>query len=154
MHPDLPRTAWQGEELHELLPHRPPFRLIDRFQLVEPQARGVGWWTPDPNDPVFSGHFPGDPVLPGVLTLEACAQTAAALALAGAPASRGTSVFLAGIESARFRRPIRPGETLQISVSVGSIRRGIWKLDAEVHIGETRACSCTLTAALPDPQGT
>jgi 3-hydroxyacyl-[acyl-carrier-protein] dehydratase len=99
----------------EILPHRPPFLLLDRLLELEAGRRGVAEWCPSLER--FEGHFPGEPILPGVLLVEAMAQTGAACVLAD-PANRGKLALFAGIERARFRRIVHPGETLRLEAAV------------------------------------
>jgi 3-hydroxyacyl-[acyl-carrier-protein] dehydratase len=104
-----------------LLPHRYPFLLVDRILLLEPGRRAVGIKNVSLNEPVFQGHFPGQPVWPGVLILEALAQTGA-VALLALPEYRGKIPYFGGIERARFRRPVLPGDQLRLEVELLKVR--------------------------------
>ncbi|WP_242340187.1 MULTISPECIES: 3-hydroxyacyl-ACP dehydratase FabZ [Anaeromyxobacter] len=117
------------EAIQQLLPHRPPFLLVDRVVLVEPNVRLVAWKSVTMNEPFFVGHFPGHPVMPGVLILEALAQAGALLALKSLPADQTASkiTYLMGIDGARFRRPVVPGDRLELHVEVTKQKGAVWK---------------------------
>lgn len=113
------------EEILELLPHRPPFLLLDRILSVEPCQRAVGIKAVTINEPFFVGHFPGHPVMPGVLIIEALAQVGGVVMLTGKP--RGDRVaYFTGIKEAKFREPVRPGDLLRLEAEAvkSSIRFG------------------------------
>jgi beta-hydroxyacyl-ACP dehydratase FabZ len=107
-------------EIRRILPHRYPFLLVDRILELEP-ARIVGIKNVTANEPFFPGHFPDFPVMPGVLIVEAMAQTAGVLVLKSIPDRESKLVFLVSVESAKFRKPVVPGDQLRIEMSV--IRR-------------------------------
>jgi len=112
--------------LMRLIPHRYPMLLIDRLTQIAPPDRAVGVKCVTINEPFFQGHFPGDPIMPGVLIVEAMAQTAAALVVAGqGREGKGDLVYFMGIDQARFRRPVRPGDQLELEVERQKSRLGI-----------------------------
>ena len=125
------------------LPHRPPFRFVDAIDLLEPGGRVVGRWRTRGDEDWFAGHFPGNPVLPGVLKLEALAQTGAVAVLAD-ERTAGKLPLFGGVEDVRFRRIVRPGEELVMTVELERIgARGGWgRAHAEVD-GE-QACRARL----------
>ena len=103
------------DAIRRLIPHRYPFLMIDRVVDIEAETSAVGIKNVTINEPFFDGHFPGRPIMPGVLVVEAMAQTAAALVIAGlGPAAAGKPVYFMTIENARFRRPVVPGDQLRI----------------------------------------
>ncbi len=116
------------QEIFRLLPHRYPFLLIDRVLELEPGQRLVGIKNVSVNEPFFNGHFPGHPVMPGVLILEALAQAAAILAYKSRGFDPATHVaYLMAIDNAKFRRPVTPGDRLTLQVEVLKNKAGIWK---------------------------
>jgi len=108
----------------EILPHRYPILLVDRILELEPGVRAVGFKNVTNNEPVFTGHFPGNPVLPGVYMIEALAQLGGCVVLEPGEFSRKTP-YLAGIDRAKFRRPVVPGDRLMMEVSLLRQKRNI-----------------------------
>ena len=110
--------------IQQIIPHRYPFLLVDRIVELEPGSRAVGLKNVSVNEPFFAGHFPGYPVMPGVLIVEALAQVGA-VALLTTDAGAGKLALFAGIDKVRFKRQVRPGDVLRLEVQIGQIRRGI-----------------------------
>lgn len=131
----------------ELLPHRYPFLLIDRVLELVDGERLVALKNVTSNEPYFQGHFPGHPVMPGVLICEAVAQAGALLAhkSTGGVAS-GSTLFLTGVDQFRFRRPIVPGDQLRIQVSIARRRPPVWKIRGEVFVDQQLAADGEITA--------
>ena len=102
------------QQIMEILPHRPPFLLVDRITDCEPGVKATGVKCVTMNEPFFVGHFPGNPIMPGVLILEALAQTGAVAALS-LPENRGKLAIFGGVKNARFKQPVRPGDVLELS---------------------------------------
>lgn len=115
-----------AQQIQEIIPHRYPFLLVDRIIEVEWGQRAVGIKNVSMGEPYFQGHFPDYPVMPGVLIIEALAQVGA-VAVLGAEEHRGKIAFFAGIDGVRFKRQVRPGDTLRLEVEMGRMRRGIGK---------------------------
>lgn len=138
------------QEIMALIPHRYPFLLVDRIMELEPGVRAVGEKLVSANEPYFQGHFPGNPIMPGVLILEALAQTGAVAALS-APENAGKLVLFAGIDGARFKRVVRPGDTLRLEVQLEKMRRGVGKGQARATVADQLACEAGLLFALTDP---
>ena len=130
----------------EVLPHRPPFVLVDEvIECTEDTVRATR--TFDEAEDYFKGHFPGNPIVPGVLLIEGMAQTFAYLAMTQA----GThSVYLTGIDRARFRKPVRPGDTVEFKVQFESQRLGLIKCKGEATVDGTLVASANLTGAKMD----
>ena len=128
------------EEIQEYLPHRYPFLLIDRVVLLEAGKRIVALKNVTVNEPYFVGHFPRRPVMPGVMMLEALAQAAALLSFdaLGAKAEDNTLYYFAGIDSARFKRPVEPGDQMILDVTLERMKSMIFKFRARASVdGET-----------------
>ena len=110
-------SVYTTKELLEILPHRQPMLLIDTLEELEPGKRAVGKKCVSYNEPYFAGHFPGEPVMPGVLIVEALAQVGAAVMLSG-PEFKGKLVYFGGIEHCRFRKKVVPGDVLMLEVEM------------------------------------
>ncbi len=132
----------------EILPHRYPFLLVDRIEEMEPRQRIVGIKNVTINEPFFQGHFPGNPVMPGVLILEAMGQVAAVLFLADEEMVAGQFVYFAGADKVRFRRPVVPGDQLRCEVEVLRVRRKSCKVQARATVDGELAAEATLFSVL------
>lgn len=137
------------EELMRWLPHRPPFLLLDRAEGFEPGAVLTGVAELGEDWPHFAGHFPGSPVMPGVLLIEAMAQTGALLTAKSENLDGATGLLmLAGVESARFRAPVTPGSTLKLRVEQQNARQGLYKYKGEASVEGRRVGEAVFTAKL------
>lgn len=138
-------------DIHKLLhylPHRYPFLLIDRVEQVEPGKSVTALKNVTFNEPYFSGHFPENPVMPGVLILEAMAQTAGVLAFVTEDKSpEDVLYFYAGIDNARFKHVVTPGDQLRLSMAVEKHRQDVWKFNGKAMVGETLVCSADIMLA-------
>jgi 3-hydroxyacyl-[acyl-carrier-protein] dehydratase len=121
-------------EIQKILPHRPPFLLVDRIVELEPRKRIVGIKNVTMNEPYFVGHFPSFPVMPGVLIIEAMAQTGGVLVLRDIPDSKNKLVLFASIEKAKFRRPVLPGDQLRLELDVLSLRETFCRMQAKAFV--------------------
>jgi len=137
------------KQIEGILPHRDPFLFLDRVVDLVPGEKAVAEKDLSPDLDVFRGHFPGYPVFPGVLQLEALAQ-AGAVAVLSQPESRGKLVLFGGIEKARFRRQVVPGETLRLEVTLLQARPPLGKGEGKAFVGDELACSAVLTFAVVD----
>ena len=136
------------EEIMAIIPHRPPFLLVDRIlEIDERHAIGVKQVTI--NEPFFAGHFPGNPIMPGVLQVEALAQVGA-VAVLYQPAYRGKVALLARVENVRFRKPVMPGDTLRLEVQLERMRGRIGKGHGVAMVGDAIAAEGDFTFALAD----
>lgn len=138
-------------QIMQMIPHRYPFLMIDRVVDIRPDVSAVGIKNVSINEPFFQGHFPRQPVLPGVLIVEAMAQTAAVFVvetLEGAAA--GKLVYFMTVENARFRRPVFPGDVLRIHVSKLRNRKNVWKFRGEAKVDGTLMAEATYSAMIMD----
>jgi 3-hydroxyacyl-[acyl-carrier-protein] dehydratase len=137
------------DEIITLLPHDYPFLLVDRIEEYEPGKRIVGIKNVTYNEPFFPGHFPGKPIMPGVLIIEALAQTGGILAFKSVPGLKGDVRFV-GIDNARFRRPVTPGDQLKLILEVVKHRREVWVFKAEAFVDGKLAAEAELMATLQE----
>ena len=135
-------------QIMEYLPHRYPFLLIDRVIEVERSKRIVAIKNVTINEPFFNGHFPGYPIMPGVLVVEAMAQAGCILLLSEIPDREKKLVVFTGIDGAKFRRAITPGDQIRIEVDVLSFRPRAGKMEGKAYIDGKLACEATLTCAV------
>jgi len=137
-------------QIQEIIPHRYPFLLIDRIIEVEDGKRAVGLKNVTVNEPYFAGHFPGHPVMPGVLIAEALAQVAA-VAMLKLEANRGKIGFYAGIDGFRFREQVKPGDTLRLEVEITRAKGTIAKAQGVAKVGDKIVAEGEMMFALADP---
>ncbi|MGH7739825.1 MAG: UDP-3-O-acyl-N-acetylglucosamine deacetylase [bacterium] len=135
-------------EIQKLLPHRYPFLLVDRILELEPGKRAVGIKNVSMNEGFFQGHFPGHPVMPGVLIMEALAQVGGVAVLSARNGDESKIQYLAGIDGARFRKPVRPGDQLRLEVDVVLLRTKICKLSAKAWVDGQVVTEGQITCAL------
>jgi 3-hydroxyacyl-[acyl-carrier-protein] dehydratase len=133
----------------ELIPHRPPFLMIDRVVDVVAGERAIGIKNVTINEDFFKGHFPTRPVMPGVLIIEAMAQTAAVLVVHTlGPMAQGKLVYFMSVDSARFRRPVVPGDTLKVHVASLRHRGTVWKFEAQAKVDGKLCAEATYAAMI------
>ena len=139
----------QITDIHRYLPHRYPFLLVDRVIEVNAGESILAYKNLSINEPFFDGHFPGNPIFPGVLLLEAMAQTAGILGFysQGKTNEDGSTYYFAGADNLRFRRACVPGDRVMLRASVVSQRRGIWKFDVSSDVDGELAASATILCA-------
>jgi len=135
----------------EVLPHRYPFLMVDRMEDVVRGESAVGIKNVSINEPFFQGHFPGSPVMPGVLMIEAMAQAAGILVIETLGSEmEGKLVYFMSVESARFRKPVRPGDRMHIHVHKRHARRLVWKFDGACKVDGEVVAEATYTAMIVD----
>lgn len=142
------KTTLDIREIQAILPHRYPFLLIDRVTEIVRRQRIVALKNVTANEPYFQGHFPGHPIMPGVLMVEAIAQAGGALLLTEVPDRDDKLMVFTGIERARFRRPVVPGDQLRIEVEVMAWRTTAVRMQGMAYVGDKLACEATVTCRL------
>jgi 3-hydroxyacyl-[acyl-carrier-protein] dehydratase len=140
--------------IRKLIPHRYPFLLVDTVVELEAGTRGVGIKNVTANEPFFQGHFPDFPIMPGVLIVEALAQLSGII-LASSGEHEGKIGLFAGIDNVRFKRQVKPGDTLRLEMTVGAVRRSIGTGSGTATVDGELACKADLMFAMvPDPRAT
>jgi 3-hydroxyacyl-[acyl-carrier-protein] dehydratase len=142
-------------KIMQLMPHRFPFLLVDRVIELEPGTRIAAIKNVTINEPFFQGHFPGHPVMPGVLIIEALAQAAAVLTYVTMKTSypEGTLFLFAGIDGARFKRPVVPGDQLRLEATMDRVKRGVGKFTGRALVDGEVVCEAELMCALHKAAG-
>jgi len=139
-------------EVMEMIPHRQPFLMIDRVEDIVVRERATGIKNVTINEPLFLGHFPVRPVMPGVLIIEAMAQTAAVLVVETlGEEALGKLVYFMTIDNVRFRNPVVPGDQLKLHVSIQRNRGNVWKFSGEAKVGDTVVAEGAFSAMIMDP---
>lgn len=150
---DSEQQAYQVnvERIMQMIPHRYPFLMIDKVIDIVSNASAVGIKNVTVNEPFFQGHFPQHPVMPGVLIIEAMAQTAAVLVVSTlGPSAEGKLVYFMSVDSARFRKPVMPGDQLAIHVVKERSRGNVWKFRAEAKVEGVLVAEATYAAMIMD----
>jgi len=139
-------------EIMALLPHRYPLLLVDRVLEIEPNESIVGYKNITVNEEVFNGHFPGAPIFPGVMTIEALAQISGILGFVstGTTPDDGKLYLFAGVDKVRFKRPVVPGDQLMLTSEVLGVKRNIWRFKPYATVDGEVACEATLLCAYRD----
>jgi 3-hydroxyacyl-[acyl-carrier-protein] dehydratase len=139
------------KEIMNILPHAYPFLLVDRIIEIDPGKRVVGIKNVTYNEPFFPGHFPDRPIMPGVLIVEAMAQTAGVLVFKSiSEEERGKSVYFLGIDNARFRKPVVPGDQLRLELEITKHRQSIWGFKGKALVDGQLVAEAELLAMLGD----
>ena len=141
------------KEIQRILPHRYPFLLVDRIIEIDLGKRIVGIKNVSVNEPFFQGHFPGYPVMPGVLIIEAMAQVGGVLAFKSVEEKMdisGKLVYFAGIDKAKFRKPVLPGDQIRFELEVIHVKEPYWKLKGTALVDGKKVCEAELMALVGD----
>ncbi|MDA9930124.1 3-hydroxyacyl-ACP dehydratase FabZ [Alphaproteobacteria bacterium] len=145
-------TELNIDQIQKRIPHRPPMLLIDRVEEITADTSAVGIKLVSASDPVFTGHFPDYPIMPGVLIVEAMAQTAACLAsVTLGNETDGKLVFFTGIDKVKFRKPVRPGDVLTLYVEKISSKGALWKFKGVASVGGAKTSEAEFGAMIVDP---
>ncbi len=139
-------------ELFKLLPHRYPFLLIDRIERIDGDNSAVGIKNVTFNEPHFNGHFPDNPIMPGVLIIEAMAQTAGAISAKANADGKRKLVYFMTIDEVRFRKPVVPGDRLELNVIKTKQRGQIFKFDCTAFVDGTKVAEAKIGAMMVDPE--
>jgi len=137
------------KEIQKFLPHRYPFLMVDRIIEIEPGKKAIGIKNVTINEEFFQGHFPGEPIMPGVLIIEAMAQVAGILAFRSG-ATVGKSVYFMSIEKAKFRKPVVPGDQVRLEIQILQQRGNVWRFSGHAIVEEKVAAEAEFTAMVPD----
>jgi 3-hydroxyacyl-[acyl-carrier-protein] dehydratase len=135
------------KEIMEIIPHRYPFLFVDRILECKAGEYAIGLKNVTADEPFFQGHFPGEPVMPGVLILEAMAQVGA-VAVLSLPEMKGKIAYFAGVTDAKFRKKVVPGDTLRMEIHVKTLRSRFGVSEAKAYVGEDLVCEATLSFIL------
>jgi beta-hydroxyacyl-ACP dehydratase FabZ len=144
-------NALDIDAIREILPHRYPFLLVDRIEELE-SDRVVGIKNVTVNEPFFAGHFPDYPVMPGVLIIEAMAQVAGVLVLSGIPDRKSKLVLLAGVDGAKFRKPVRPGDQLRMEMKILRARASMAKVSGTASVDGVVVAEAEMLCVLAERQ--
>lgn len=139
------------KEIQKLLPHRYPFLLVDKITHIDPGIKAVGIKNVTINEEFFIGHFPNNPIMPGVLIIEAMAQVAGILAFQSG-AQKGNSVYFMSIEKAKFRKPVVPGDQIRMEVTILQQRGNVWKFSGLTYVEDKIAAEAEFTAMVIDKE--
>jgi beta-hydroxyacyl-ACP dehydratase FabZ len=137
------------KEIMQILPHRYPFLLVDRIESLKEGEEIVGIKNVSVNEPFFVGHFPGNPIMPGVLIIEAMAQVGGVLAFHSSPKEwAGSLVYFMGIDKVRFRKPVVPGDQLRLKLTTIRQKQKVFKMRGEAYVDDTLVAEAELMAAI------
>lgn len=140
-------AVYTTKEIMEIIPHRQPFLLIDTIEELEPGKRALGKKCVSMGEPYFGGHFPGNPVMPGVLIIEALAQVGA-VAMLDLPEMKGKTAYFAGIDKARFRKKVVPGDVLMLETEIVKVKGPIGVGKAQAFVEGKKVAEAELTFAI------
>ncbi len=137
-------------QIMEYLPHRYPFLLVDRVEMEVEKGTVTGYKNVTINEPFFQGHFPGHPIMPGVLIVEGMAQVGGVFSMVANDIEKNKVTYFVGIDKARFRKPVRPGDVLRMELEMVSCRRGIYVFNGKAFVEDALVAEATLKATFAD----
>ncbi len=137
-------------EIMEMIPHRYPFLLIDKVKDIQSGESAIGIKNVTVDEPYFEGHFPGHPIMPGVLIIEAMAQTSAVLVVEAMGKKENRLVYFMTVDQARFRKPVLPGDRLELTVRKERSRGNVWKFKGEAHVDGNLKAEAVFSAMIID----
>jgi 3-hydroxyacyl-[acyl-carrier-protein] dehydratase len=150
--PDISESL-DVEQIKNLLPHRPPFLFVERLSDIVPFESATGYKAVSVNEPYFMGHFPEFAVMPGVLIVEALAQTAGVLVMHSKGGSgRSGAVYFMTVDKARFRKPVRPGDLLRMPVKAIRSRGAVFRFEGKAYVGDTLCAEAEFSAMIGTPE--
>lgn len=144
------KIVFDATQIQNILPHRYPFLLVDRVTELEPGKRIVALKNVTINEPFFNGHFPGHPIMPGVLILEAMAQAGGMMVMNPEIDFKDKLVYFTGIDKVKFRKPVTPGDQLRFEIELLRARSTIFKMKGKAFVDSKLVCEAELTAAIMD----
>lgn len=147
-----PLTSLDLEAIKEMIPHRHPFLMIDGIINLVPDVEVTGIKNVTGEEDFFEGHFPGHPIMPGVLIVEAMAQTSAILVIGTMGKQPGSVVYFMSVDQARFRKPVFPGDRLLLHVVKQRNRGKVWKFKGEARVGDNLVAEATFSAMIVEPK--
>jgi UDP-3-O-[3-hydroxymyristoyl] N-acetylglucosamine deacetylase/3-hydroxyacyl-[acyl-carrier-protein] dehydratase len=150
IYPPRDPQHWDIGSIMEIMPHRYPFLLVDRITALEPGRRVTGIKNVTINEPFFQGHFPGHPIMPAVLIIEAMAQVGGVLLLSSVEDPRGKLVYFSGIDGARFRQPVTPGDQLRFELELVKLRGPLCKMQGTAWVGDVKVAEADLMSNIVD----
>ena len=139
---------WDIASIMDVMPHRFPFLLVDRILELVPGKRVTGIKNVTINEPFFQGHFPGHPIMPAVIIIEAMAQVGGVLLLSGTDDSQGKLVYFSGIDEARFRHPVTPGDQVRFELELLKIRGPLCKMQGTAWVGDVKVAEAILMSTV------
>lgn len=137
-------------QIMKYLPHRYPFLLVDRVELDTEAGKATGYKNVTANEPQFQGHFPDHPIMPGVLIIEGMAQVGGVYSMVANNIGNDKVTYFAGIDNARFRKPVRPGDVIRMELEMLSCRRGIYKFSGKAYVDDALVAEAELMATFAD----
>jgi UDP-3-O-[3-hydroxymyristoyl] N-acetylglucosamine deacetylase/3-hydroxyacyl-[acyl-carrier-protein] dehydratase len=148
IYPPRQPLHWDIGSIMEIMPHRYPFLLVDRIADLEPGKRVVGYKNVTINEPFFEGHFPGHPIMPAVLIIEAMAQTGGVLLLSSVDDPEGKLVYFSGIDGARFRQPVTPGDQLRFELEMIKLKGPVCRMKGTAYVGGEKVAEAELMSTI------